>query len=61
MIPILGHHAAPQVNNTAKVKLFWLQESHITCERGRLGVNGTFIEHSHDLANKVFGNEIGKW
>lgn len=33
---------------------------HLTCERRRLRVNGASIEHSHDLADKVFGDEIGK-
>lgn len=50
------------VISVSEIKLSWniLFKSHLTCEWGRLWVNGTFIEHSHDLANKLFGDKIGK-
>ena len=33
----------------------------LTSERGGLRVDGASVEHRHDLANKIFGDEVGEW
>lgn len=48
-----------QTKNVDEVIVF--NKLHLTSKGGRLWVNGASVEHSHDLANKVFGNEISKW
>lgn len=51
-------HAFRDVKNGAERISFI--KFRLTSKRGRLGVDGASVQHGHDLAHKVFGNEISK-